>query len=53
MTLDEAIIHCDEKINQMCCGECKQDHIELLDFLIELREYRIKDINNGENRKNI
>ncbi len=34
MTLDEAIEHCNEKINNTQCG---LEHLQLRDWLIELR----------------
>ena len=37
MTLDEAIEHCKEKINNSKCG---QDHLQLMNWLIELKKIR-------------
>ena len=43
MTLDEAIIHCKEVIeNKNTCKECIDDHIQLLEWLEELKKYRQK-----------
>ena len=43
LTIDEAILHCEEQIKQQkqnnCCA-CMQDHIQLKDWLIELKQYR-------------
>ena len=41
MTLDEAILHCKEIIeNNSVCKDCINDHIQLLDWLVELKAYR-------------
>lgn len=44
MTLDEAIQHLREdladKKHEWSCEECRQEHIELLSFLLELKAYR-------------
>lgn len=37
MTLDEAINHCKEKINDSPCG---RDHLQLMNWLIELKQRR-------------
>lgn len=37
MTLDEAIKHCENKIDDTSCGK---DHRQLRDWLIELKHYR-------------
>jgi len=37
MTLDEAIEHCKEKINDSPCG---QNHLQLMNWLIELKKRR-------------
>lgn len=45
MTLDEAISHCDDVISeQESCNKigCMNEHIQLRDWLIELKEYREK-----------
>ena len=45
MTLDEAIKHLQEVIEQddFSCAECKSEHEQLLEWLIELRERREVD----------
>lgn len=44
MTLDEAIQHLRETLaddkHEWSCKECRQEHIELLSFLLELKSYR-------------
>lgn len=42
MTLNDAIQHLEENIKTKTdwCDDCKQEHIQLLDWLIELREQR-------------
>lgn len=40
MTLDEAIDHLFKEINTMECGECRNEHVQLRQWLIELKEYR-------------
>jgi hypothetical protein len=45
MTLDEAIKHCEEVISeQKSCNmmDCANEHIQLRDWLLELKEYREK-----------
>lgn len=37
MTLDEAIEHCQEKIDNTQCG---LEHLQLRDWLIELKKFR-------------
>ena len=48
MTLDEAIEHLKYSIknNNFGCEECKQEHIQLLNWLIELKEFKERE-NNG------
>lgn len=48
MTLDEAIEHLKYAIknNNFGCEECKQEHIQLLNWLIELKELKERE-NNG------
>lgn len=45
MTLDEAIQHLRETLQDEThdwgCEACRQEHIELLSFLLELKAYRI------------
>ena len=38
--LDEAIIHCQNKIKELKCGECKEEHRKLLEMLIDLKKYK-------------
>lgn len=40
MTLDEAIIHAREVAAQLGCCECAAEHIQLAEWLEELRERR-------------
>lgn len=44
MTLEEAIAHLDESLNDQGhdwgCEECKQEHVQLLEWLVELQEQR-------------
>lgn len=47
MTLDEAIKHCEDVISeQKSCNKtgCAEDHIQLRDWLIELKKYKSADI---------
>lgn len=39
-TLDEAILHCYEKARQMPLCECSKEHIQLAQWLEELKAYR-------------
>ena len=41
MTLDEAIEHCKEKVND---SPYRQNHLQLMNWLLELKEY--KSLNN-------
>lgn len=43
MTLNEAIQHCDEQAKTCDIKECANEHAQLRDWLIELREYRNRD----------
>lgn len=40
MTLQEAINHIDEVIKDTECEECKKEHIQLKQWLIELQGFR-------------
>lgn len=43
MTLDEAIEHCREEAEKECTlgnNGCAEEHIQLHDWLIELRDYK-------------
>ncbi len=48
MTLKEAIEHCKDIFASCESEECATQHLELLDFLVELEERRKKD---NENKK--
>lgn len=46
MTLDEAIEHCnDNAIKELSCGnfECSKEHIQLRDWLIELKKIKERE----------
>jgi len=43
MTLEEAIIYYAQKIKDFDDNPHKQKFIDLLQFMLELREYRLKD----------
>lgn len=38
--LNEAIEHCKEIINTVCNKECRADHIQLLNWLEELKRFK-------------
>ena len=40
MTLEDAIKHLEEVIPTMECSPCKNEHIQLLEWLKELKELR-------------
>lgn len=40
MSLDEAIEHLDEKILELSCENCRREHEQLRDWLVELKEKR-------------
>jgi hypothetical protein len=42
MTLDEAIEHCIEVFESEACEECAMEHLQLANWLIELKEYKEK-----------
>jgi hypothetical protein len=42
MTLDEAIAHSKEA-SETNCGQCAEEHAQLAEWLIELKEYRKRD----------
>lgn len=42
MTLEDAIKHLEEVIPEMECSSCKDEHIQLLDWLKELKS--LKDV---------
>lgn len=44
MTLEEAIEHCEE-VAKITCGECAKEHLQLAEWLKELRERRMSDEN--------
>ena len=41
MTLDEAIEHAEEVANSNCCSECSKEHKQLVEWLKELKQYRL------------
>jgi hypothetical protein len=42
MTLDEAIQHTLEVANsETTCDECRKEHMQLAEWLMELREYKL------------
>ena len=45
MTLEEAIIHCEDVANDRagCCEDCAEEHRQLAEWLKELRAYRQMD----------
>lgn len=47
MTLDEAIIHCEEAVAEMRkkggCDGCADEHQQLADWLKELKEFRERE----------
>ena len=51
MTLDEAIIHAIEVAELSKCEECKQDHLQLAEWLEKIKEVRrgilMEESNNG------
>ena len=48
MTLEEAIVHLDESLSDQShdwsCEECKQEHIQLREWLAELNDRRVADV---------
>jgi hypothetical protein len=48
MKLEEAIEHLNESLNDpnrdWGCEECKQEHVQLLEWLVELKERRTADV---------
>ncbi|WP_367567771.1 hypothetical protein [Lacrimispora sp.] len=40
MSLEEAIKHCEDKAKEMGCSECAKDHLQLADWLRELKQLR-------------
>ena len=44
MTLQEAINHIDEVINHTECEECKKEHMQLKQWLLELQQRRENEI---------
>ena len=45
MTLDEAIEHCYEVVNNECKNYgCRMDHKQLAEWLIELKSYKIGEL---------
>lgn len=55
MTIDEAIIHCEEvaiqklkNSNDTQCIKCGEEHIQLAKWLKELKEYKSKESQEGQ-----
>lgn len=42
MTLEEAIEHCEE-VAKITCGECAKEHLQLAEWLRELKQRREQD----------
>lgn len=40
MTLDEAIEHCLEVAKNTTCAGCKEEHLQLAEWLLELKKRR-------------
>lgn len=40
MTLDEAIKHCLEVAHNTTCADCRDDHMQLAEWLLELKKRR-------------
>ena len=45
MSLDEAIEHCVDVFESTDCDDCALEHLQLADWLTELKEYREKYLN--------
>lgn len=43
MTLDEAIKHCLDVAHNTTCVDCKNEHLQLAEWLLELKGRRKKD----------
>jgi len=43
MTLDEAIIHAEQKAIEQNCTPCGDEHFQIVKWLLELKEYRRTD----------
>lgn len=43
MALEECIEHLNDLISKMECSKCKDEHIQLRAFLLELKDRREKD----------
>lgn len=43
MTLDEAIKHCMEIAHNTTCADCKNEHLQLAEWLLELKKRREKE----------
>ena len=48
MTLQEAIKHCEEKASD--CNKCADEHRQLAEWLLELKERRERDETDGHKR---
>ncbi len=40
MSLEEAIKHCEDKARELGCSECAKEHLQLADWLRELKQLR-------------
>jgi hypothetical protein len=47
MTLDQAIQHCYEIAENEQCHDCAKEHLQLAEWLEELRDYRERDKKGG------
>lgn len=55
MTLDEAIVHATDCFMQMGCTECGKEHMQLANWLKELKDYRafVSDMHVGSNAHSV
>lgn len=52
MNLDEAIKHCEEvALSKEICSKCSEQHLQLKEWLIELKELRKQMKNENHQRK--
>lgn len=40
--LEQAIEHCRNKVKELKCGKCKEEHKKLLEMLLDLKFYKEK-----------
>lgn len=38
--LEEAIEHCENKVKELKCGKCKEEHKKLLEMLLDLKIFK-------------